>query len=94
MNASVGRSGGGVRAGDYREPIDPYDYTHRCDRRASYVPKEIKKVTPAWSKFSDQTSRKFGVKAGPDGVPQAGSTRNFNRRKFEEPRPDMQSLLT
>lgn len=64
----MNHGGGGVRAGDYREPINPFDYTHRCDKRASYVPKVRPLTTPEWSKTTDKTADNFGATRG-SGIP-------------------------
>jgi len=48
-------------AGKYREAIDPFAYSHRCDNAATYVPKARPVPTKTWQKVSDTTGRGYGA---------------------------------
>ena len=74
-----------------REAIDPFQYSHRCDNSATYVPKRKTTRLEQWQKVSDTTGRGFGdvVRQMPGAV-----SNTYHGYREEMPRPTMATLTT
>ena len=81
-------------AGRFRQPIDPYAFTHQCDNRASYVPKGQRPPKDNWTSLTDSTGRGFQRQSKAFQVPESNTYKHYETKLAQNRYPGGSNMKT